>query len=109
MGYFYVLQSLKNPDWFYKGSTIDLKRRVAQHNNGDVQATHAYRPLRLVYCEMFVNEKAARERESLVKKNGNVWVPLRRRIMKSLESSQHLFDAAKNFGKCVDKLASVSQ
>lgn len=83
MGYFYVLQSLKNPDWFYKGSTTDLKRRVAQHNGGEVNATKPYMPLRLVYYEAFLSERAARVREASVKNNGNVWVPLRKRIVKS--------------------------
>lgn len=84
MGYFYVLQSLKNPEWLYKGSTTDLRRRMAQHSNGEVDATRPYLPLRLVYYEAYISEKAARERESLVKNNGNVWVPLRKRILSSL-------------------------
>jgi putative endonuclease len=84
MFYFYVLQSLKNPEWLYKGSTGDLKRRFHEHNNGEVHATKSYMPLRLVYYEAFVNEQTARLRESSVKNNGNVWVPLRKRIMESL-------------------------
>jgi len=84
MGYFYVLQSSKNPEWFYKGSTIDMRRRLQQHNNGEVIATKPYLPFRFVYCETYVNEKAARLRESAIKKNGNMWVPLRRRIIQSL-------------------------
>jgi putative endonuclease len=83
MVYFYVLQSLKNPEWFYKGSTPNLIRRIAQHNKGEVNSTKPYLPLRLVYYEAYVSEKAARERESLVKNNGNVWVPLRKRILRS--------------------------
>lgn len=85
MGYFYVLQNLKNPDWFYKGSTTDLRHRVTEHNNGEVISTCSYIPLRLVYYEAYVSEQSAREREALVKNNGNVWVPLRRRILQSLE------------------------
>lgn len=84
MGYFYVLQSLKNPEWFYKGSTTDMKRRLIQHNNKAVLSTMPYLPIRLVYCETYVNEKAARLREAAIKKNGNMWVPLRKRIVKSL-------------------------
>jgi predicted GIY-YIG superfamily endonuclease len=48
MWYFYVLQSQKNTEWFYKGSTTDLKRRIAQHNNAEVQSTKSYLPLKLV-------------------------------------------------------------
>ncbi len=38
MWYFYVLQSNKNPDWFYKGSTSDLKRRFKEHNDREVSS-----------------------------------------------------------------------
>jgi putative endonuclease len=85
MWYFYVLQSQKKLDWFYKGSTSDLKRRFTQHNDGDVTSTQFYRPLKLVYYEAFVNEKTARLRESCVKKSGSVWIPLLKRIKKSLK------------------------
>jgi predicted GIY-YIG superfamily endonuclease len=34
MYYVYILQSLKKLDWLYKGSTLDLKRRVSEHNAG---------------------------------------------------------------------------
>ncbi len=84
MFYFYVLQSSKNLEWFYKGSTADLRRRFIQHNNGEVDATKPYKPLRLVYYEAFLNEKTARLREAAIKKNGNMWVPLRKRIVESL-------------------------
>ena len=85
MFYFYVLQSIQDPEWFYKGSTIDLDQRVYQHNNGEVDSTRPYKPLRLVYYEAFVSEQAARLRESAIKHNGNMWIPLRRRIVDSLE------------------------
>ena len=85
MFYFYVLQSIQHSEWFYKGSTIDLDQRVHQHNNGEVDSTRPYKPLRLVYYEAFVSEQAARLRESGIKHNGNMWIPLRRRIIKSLQ------------------------
>lgn len=85
MWYVYVLQSLKNMEWFYKGSTNDLKRRFEQHNAGEVQSTKAYMPLRLVYYEAYFSEKAARLRESSIKKSGSVWKPLMDRVRDSLE------------------------
>ena len=85
MFHFYVIQSMKNPDWFYKGSTINLRQRIDQHNNGEVDATKPYKPFRLVYYEAFITEKAARLRESAIKKNGNMWTPLRKRIVESFE------------------------
>jgi predicted GIY-YIG superfamily endonuclease len=39
MWYFYVLQSEKNKNWFYKGSTNNINRRMNQHNNGEVDST----------------------------------------------------------------------
>jgi len=85
MWYFYVLQSKRNINWFYKGSTNDLERRLNQHNNGDVQSTKHYLPLKLVYYEAYIAETGARMRESSVKKSGSVSIPLIKRIKKSLE------------------------
>jgi putative endonuclease len=85
MHYFYVLQSRKNSNWFYKGSTNDLRKRVTEHQRGEVTSTKPYLPLHLVYYEAYVNEKAAREREVSVKKSGSVWMPLMKRIKKSLD------------------------
>jgi len=84
MWYFYVLQSLGNPNWFYKGSTNDLQRRLQQHHLGKVRSTGSYRPLRLVYYEAYMNEKAARDRESCVKESGSSWGALMSRIKKSV-------------------------
>lgn len=84
MWYFYVLQSLKNPNWFYKGSTNDLRRRFNEHQNKKVTATSPYHPLRLVYYEAYTNEQAAREREAMVKKSGSSWGALMKRVKESL-------------------------
>lgn len=83
MWYFYVLQSKKKPDWFYKGSTGDLKKRLSQHNRGEMSSTKPYMPLQVVYYEAYLHEKAAREREKNVKLSGSVSVPLMKRIKKS--------------------------
>ncbi len=84
MWYFYVIQSQKEPDYFYKGSTNDLTRRLTQHNDGLVLSTRPRRPYRLVYYEAYLNEWAARVREAAVKKSGSVSTPLLRRIIESL-------------------------
>ncbi|MEX1274640.1 MAG: GIY-YIG nuclease family protein [Bacteroidota bacterium] len=42
----YVLRSLAK-DFVYIGSTNDLERRMGEHNNGEVQSTKAYRPLKV--------------------------------------------------------------
>jgi putative endonuclease len=84
MWYFYVLESLVQPNYFYKGSTNSLERRLSQHNGGEVMSSNPYKPYRLVYYEAYLYEFAARMRESSVKKNGNISTPLLRRIKESL-------------------------
>lgn len=84
MWYFYVLQSQKKLEYFYKGSTGNLKKRFEQHEKGEVTATRPFRPWKLVYYEAYVSEQSARLRESHVKKSGSVSVPLLRRIKESL-------------------------
>ncbi len=84
MYYFYVLQSLKNPDWFYKGSTTDLRKRFQQHSLGEVVSTKPYLPVRLAYYEAYTTEPAARNRESSVKKSGAVWGALMGRVKQSI-------------------------
>jgi putative endonuclease len=85
MYYFYVLQSQVDKDYFYKGSTNDLKKRLKMHNDGNVTSTKPRRPWKVVYYEAYVSEKAARKREQAVKKSGSISVPLLRRVKDSLE------------------------
>ncbi|MEN9328701.1 MAG: hypothetical protein RI947_1509 [Candidatus Parcubacteria bacterium] len=84
MWYFYILQSTDDQDYFYKGSTNDLRRRFQEHNQGEVMSTKSRKPWKLVYYEAYISEKAARCRESAVKKSGSISVPLLRRIKESL-------------------------
>jgi putative endonuclease len=88
MWYFYVLQSQKTANYFYKGSTSNLQRRLAQHENGEVVASAPHKPFKLVYYEAYLFEHAARQRESSVKKSGAVWGALMARIKKSLTPSR---------------------
>jgi len=85
MWYFYILQSQKEKEYFYKGSTSDLKRRLLQHNNGEARSTKSRVPWRLVYYEAFLTEKGARLRESSVKRSGSVSTPLLKRIKETLK------------------------
>lgn len=59
MYYFYVLQSRKRTEWFYKGLTSDLKRRLKEHVSGRVDSTRPYLPIRLVYYEAYISKKSA--------------------------------------------------
>jgi len=45
--YVYILQSGVDPERFYTGCTSDLRKRLAQHNNGDVPHTAKWKPWRI--------------------------------------------------------------
>ena len=56
----YVLESLKDKKK-YTGSTVNLERRLKEHNKGYVEATSYRRPLKLLgYQECSTIEEAAR-------------------------------------------------
>lgn len=65
----YILRCSDNS--LYTGITIDLDRRLLEHN-GDNQKgaryTRARRPVKLVYQEHFDNRSLASQRESALKK-----------------------------------------
>ena len=84
MWFFYILQSQINKNYFYKGSTNNIERRLQEHNQGFTISIKAFRPFKLVYYEAYLTEEAAREREELVKKSGSISVPLIKRIKRSL-------------------------
>jgi putative endonuclease len=62
----YLLISLKDKN-FYTGYTIDLKRRIDEHNQGKVFSTQSRRPLKLIYYEACYNEEDAKAREKYLK------------------------------------------
>ncbi|MBT4879694.1 MAG: GIY-YIG nuclease family protein [Alphaproteobacteria bacterium] len=65
MWYVYFLQ-LRN-EQFYVGSTNDLKRRLASHQDGGVISTKPFRPVVLKSYVAIENEKSARELERYFK------------------------------------------
>lgn len=64
--YIYVLQSLKDYNW-YTGYTNDLKRRLEEHNGGKNISTRNRRPLKHIYFEGCLNEEDAKAREKYLK------------------------------------------
>ena len=84
MYYVYLLQSRMKPAQFYLGSTNDLKRRFADHNNKKSISTARYAPWRLIYYEAFLVEKDAREREHRLKHHGKGMSELKKRLHHSL-------------------------
>ena len=64
MYYVYILL-LINGD-LYKGSSIDLKRRMQEHKQGKVKSTNRKKPT-LIYYEAYLLESDARRREGFLK------------------------------------------
>jgi len=64
--YVYVLESLKDQDW-YTGYTQDLKKRLKEHNSGITTSTKHRRPLKLIYFEGCLNAQDAKAREKYLK------------------------------------------
>lgn len=67
----YFLYILKCADkTLYTGITIDLKRRINEHNTSELGAkyTRARRPVKLVYSKKFRNRSLATKAEIKIKK-----------------------------------------
>lgn len=67
----YHLYILKCADGtLYTGITVDLKRRVLEHNSSKLGAkyTRARRPVKLVYSKKFRNRSLASKAESCIKR-----------------------------------------
>ncbi|MGM0477642.1 MAG: GIY-YIG nuclease family protein [Bacteroidota bacterium] len=66
-GYMYILECSDGS--FYTGSTVDLERRMEQHNAGDgAKHTKRRRPLRLLYHEHYNHVAEAFYREKQIQK-----------------------------------------
>ncbi|MBP6859915.1 MAG: GIY-YIG nuclease family protein [Candidatus Magasanikbacteria bacterium] len=68
MYYLYILECADKT--LYTGITVDLERRVREHNTSAIGAkyTRARRPVRLVYSKKFRNRSTASKAESKIKK-----------------------------------------
>lgn len=75
----YFLKSLSK-DFLYIGSTNSLERRCTEHNDGMVQSTKAYIPLKLVGFIAVETELQARELEKYFK-TGSGKAILKKRIL----------------------------
>ena len=69
MFYVYVLQS-ELDEGLYIGFTSDLKRLLAEHQEGKSFSTSYRRPWRLIYYEAYVEESDALGRERYLKSGG---------------------------------------
>jgi putative endonuclease len=64
--YIYVLQS-ESGKMFYVGYTMNIKRRLEEHNAGEVKSTKKRIPLKLVYWDGWVNQQDTTKREKYLK------------------------------------------
>lgn len=67
MAYLYILQSEVN-ERYYIGSTIDLDRRLKEHNEGKTTSTRLTRPFKVVFVQEYETIQEARNMEYRLKK-----------------------------------------
>ncbi|MBI4090215.1 MAG: GIY-YIG nuclease family protein, partial [Candidatus Kerfeldbacteria bacterium] len=79
MYYVYVLRSHKD-EKLYIGYTGELKKRLKQHNDGEVLSTRSRRPFELIYLEGYKSIKDARKREKNLKLFSRTYYALKRRL-----------------------------
>lgn len=76
--YVYVLKM--SNDQLYVGSTNNLVRRIAEHEQGKVFTTSKYLPVVLIHYEEYASEKEARHREKMLKHHGSAFAKLKESI-----------------------------
>lgn len=67
--YVYILECRDKT--FYTGITVDVERRLSEHNDDNKRGaryTRPRRPVRLVYCESCADRSAASRREAAIRK-----------------------------------------
>jgi putative endonuclease len=88
MFYVYVLKSIKC-DELYIGFTNDLKKRLIEHNKGNVFSTKTKQSYKLIYYEAYITEADARRRESMLKLRGQARVHLLTRLKDTLKQNEN--------------------
>jgi len=67
MYYVYILQSIAFPENFYIGFTVDLKKRLQDHNSGNSLHTKKFMPWKIKNYIAFEDEKKAKDFETYLK------------------------------------------
>ncbi|KKR91613.1 MAG: endonuclease [Microgenomates group bacterium GW2011_GWA2_44_7] len=80
MYYVYVVRSEKR-NYYYKGLTNNIDRRIKQHLLGESATTKRYLPLRLVHVEICDSRGSARTLEKYLKSGSG------REIIKEIDSN----------------------
>ncbi len=79
MHYMYLLYSRKTSK-FYIGETVDLRRRLSEHNEGKTFSTRSGMPWEVIYYEAYASKRAAQTREKRLKQYGKGLAQLKNRI-----------------------------
>lgn len=64
---YYVYFLLLSNGTIYKGSCLDLKKRLIQHNKGQVISTKKYRPFEIIGYKVYKLKSDAQRRERFLK------------------------------------------
>lgn len=67
MYYVYLIQSVSSPDEKYVGLTVNLKKRLSEHNSGISIHTNKFIPWKLVSYVAFGDKKKAKNFEIYLK------------------------------------------
>ncbi len=68
MWFVYLLQSIVDES-YYIGYTKDLKKRIAEHNQGKTKSIKSKLPVKLIYFEGYADKRRAIKREYELKHN----------------------------------------
>ncbi len=66
MVYVYAIKSLKE-NYIYVGLTVNLDRRIREHNTGRSKTTRSRTPFTIIIVEEYPNRVLARTREKFLK------------------------------------------
>ncbi|NER14247.1 GIY-YIG nuclease family protein [Leptobacterium flavescens] len=70
----YVLRSLKD-NRFYVGMSVNVEKRLSEHNAGRTKSTKGYGPWELLHEEKYPDRITARKREKYLKSGyGKQWL-----------------------------------
>jgi len=67
MYYVYYLRSINNPERYYVGLTIDIARRLDEHNSGKSIHTNKFKPWKLIGYIAFLEKSRAEKFELYLK------------------------------------------
>ena len=87
MYYVYILKSSKSKILYY-GYTIDLRKRIKEHNDGKSQFTKGHLPWKLVFYSGFENEKKAKDFELYLKSGSGKAFTYKRLVNVALEKDE---------------------